>query len=382
MKRLNIIALLLMSLLALFSCGDDKDNYLTLNEGDIAKPTLQVNIQDNFVINKDNLEEIAGTWQWTAANFGVNSEINYQILIDVNKEMSNPQNVVVYSSSLFGKPQEVTNALINEAVQSLLPEGVDPEDMEEMTFYLAVKAYLGTSGVLLPAISEPVAIKFTPFPNPKPKDILYVVGGGLVGWDNLVSSIGNHLQVLFAENSSGTNLKYTYTGYFKADGGLKFPTKAGDWDTAYGYEGGSLVPNNEGGDAPGPDKPGVYTLSVDLKELSVSLEAYEGELKTYETIGVVGDAVGSWDVDIEMTKVAEYVWVAKDVELAVGTIKFRANKSWDINWGHNAPDLPFGVGKQGEDNIPIEESGKYFLSLNSLTGHYIVIPMASLPVKP
>ncbi|MDR1091574.1 MAG: hypothetical protein LBL79_10900, partial [Prevotella sp.] len=74
--------------------------------------------------------------------------------------------------------------------------------------------------------------------------------------------------------------------------------------------------------------------------------------------------------------------VAKNVDLKVGDVKFRADEAWGTDWGAQTAsdqDFPFGLGKSGGDNFKIEKAGKYFLALNDLTGHYIIIPMTDLP---
>lgn len=383
MRKINIIALLLMALIAFVGC-DDEDNYLKLNEGDFVRPTFQVDLNEGIVVTQRNLTEVAGTWQWTAADFGVPSEVSYQVQIATDKEMTDAQDVYLYTEA--GKSIEFTIQTLNEGVQALLPEGAKPADMVETTYYLVVKAYLGTQGVLSPLFSDVVEVKFTPLPIPKTKGILYVVGGGLIGWDNQVSSLGNHLQVMFADDSKSSNLKYTYTASFKGEGGLKFPTIAGDWDTAYASDGkGALIPENKGEDAVVPEEKGVYTMTVDLVELTVSFEKYEGKTPIYETIGIVGDAAEGWDSDVEMTRFADHVWVAKNVKLKEGGLKFRADKKWGTEWAGKKKDaqLPFDRPAEGDevDNIMIEVAGDYYVSLNSLTGHYVIIPMSELPVK-
>lgn len=183
-------------------------------------------------------------------------------------------------------------------------------------------------------------------------------------------------------------MTYTYTAFFTAGEkkGLKFPTIAGEWDTAYGFSPGSsnaegsLVVN--GGDMPAPAVDGVYTLTLDLINLSVSLLPYEGSLDKYDAVGIVGGAANGWDSDVEMTKIGEHVWVARDVQLSAGEIKFRANKAWAKSWGVEKTGVEFPFGKAtGGENIQIEVSNKYYVALNTLTTHYVIIPMEDLPVK-
>lgn len=382
MKKINIITLLLIALIGFVGCQDDDDNYLKLNEGDFVKPVLKANIEEGLVVTLGNMKEVAGTWEWTVAEFGIPSVIKYEILIDTDKAMTNAQHV--YEYEVAGKPQEFTNQVINDAIQTFLPEGAAFEDMVETTYYLAVKAYLGTAGVVSPLFSEPVEVKFTPMPSPKPKDVIYVVGNTLVGWNNAVAAIGEDLQLMFTDSNDFDDKTYTYTGVFNP-GGMKFITQAGEWKNAFGFSGGALVPDNGGEDMPGPDTEGLYTLTVDVQGLTAKLTAYTGDAngKKYDKIGLIGSATaGGWDSDTSLKQVTDYVWIGKDIQLSVGELKFRANGDWAVNWGDkNAAQqqIRYGVGVQDQDNIKIELEGKYFVSINTLTGHYIIVAMEDLP---
>ena len=72
---------------------------------------------------------------------------------------------------------------------------------------------------------------------------------------------------------------------------------------------------------------GFYKVELDLQALSY-------KLTPITTIGIVGDATGSWDNDVVMSyDAATHKWVAQHVTLSNGEIKFRANGTWNISWG-------------------------------------------------
>jgi hypothetical protein len=56
-------------------------------------------------------------------------------------------------------------------------------------------------------------------------------------------------------------------------------------------------------------------------------------------------------------------------------VKFRANTSWDTNWG--ATTYPSGYGTQGGPNIPIPTAGTYFVYFNSASGEYFIGPTSN-----
>ena len=103
---------------------------------------------------------------------------------------------------------------------------------------------------------------------------------------------------------------------------------------------------------------GYYKVEVDLESKSYVLTPIT-------TIGIIGSASpNGWDSDVDMTYVPYNAetkelgyWEAKDITLASGEIKFRANDDWAINWGGDVNALT-----QGGDNISVD-AGTYDIKL-------------------
>ena len=110
---------------------------------------------------------------------------------------------------------------------------------------------------------------------------------------------------------------------------------------------------------------GYYKVDVDLESKSYVLTPIT-------TIGIIGDATaGGWDADQDLTYVpynsetkALGYWEAKDVVLKAGTMKFRANHDWAINWGGDVNALT-----QGGDNLTVE-AGTYDIKLYAWANGY------------
>lgn len=379
MKKLNILLTCFIALFIFVACSND-DDHIKLNEDKLISPTLtEFESQQNFVVTAStNQKDVIGNIKWTEASFGINSPVTYAIVADTLESMATEVQITTFST--FDEKQDITIEMLNGAASSMTKES------KPVKLYVAVKAFLGTTGNIAALYTAVKSVSFTCYFF-NPKNPLYIVGDGLVGWGNDVANIGKDLQVFFANNSGKADLIYTYTGFFHGGKGLKFPTLAGDWDKAYGTNGATLVPNG-GGDYITPATDGLYTLTANLNTLSVSMTPYTGETKTYTSIGIVGDAANGWPgddniTDIEMTQVVAHVWVATDVDLKADKVmKFRAEKKWDTNWG--APDeqeLPFALGKPNGADIKISKSGKYYIALNDLTGHYAIILADDLPKK-
>lgn len=151
----------------------------------------------------------------------------------------------------------------------------------------------------------------------------------------------------------GANFDGYYSGFSCLDGGFKF-TKGPDW--AFGeYNWGSFTSHPEGFTGEGG---GDITCTV--KDFYfIEANVAEGTLKaTPTTWGIIGDATANgWDSDQDMTWNAEkHCWCAT-ITLTDGTIKFRANDGWDINFGGNPDNLSAG----GAD-IPVT-AGTYDIDL-------------------
>lgn len=180
------------------------------------------------------------------------------------------------------------------------------------------------------------------------KPVLYMKGdaNGWDGYDYLSGDDGVH-----------------FTGYmYLNQNGFKFCTQP-NWDgTNYGAD------FNTAGDAANitmTEPAGYYKVDVDL-----SAKTYT--LIPITTIGIIGSASpNGWDSDVDMTYVPYNAetkelgyWEAKDITLASGEIKFRANDDWAINWGGDTNALT-----QGGDNISVE-AGTYDIKLYAWANGY------------
>ena len=180
------------------------------------------------------------------------------------------------------------------------------------------------------------------------KPILYMAGDAN-GWatnDYLTGNDGVH-----------------YTGYmYLNQNGFKFCTQPEWKGTNYGAD------FNTAADAANitmTEEAGYYKVDVDLESKSYVLTPIT-------TIGIIGSASpNGWDSDVDMTYVpynaetkALGYWEAKDITLASGEIKFRANDDWAINWGGDVNALT-----QGGGNISVD-AGTYDIKLYAWANGY------------
>ena len=180
------------------------------------------------------------------------------------------------------------------------------------------------------------------------KPVLYMAGDAN-GWN----------QIDYLSGEDGVN----YTGFmYLNQNGFKFCTQQNRDGTNYGAD------FNTAGDAADikmTEAAGYYKVDVDLDSKSYVLTPIT-------TIGIIGSASpNGWDSDVDMTYVPYNAetkepgyWEAKDITLASGEIKFRANDDWAINWGGDVNALT-----QGGDNISVD-AGTYDIKLYAWANGY------------
>ena len=154
-----------------------------------------------------------------------------------------------------------------------------------------------------------------------------------------------------------------FTGFmYLNQNGFKFCTQPEWKGTNYGAD------FNTAADAANitmTEEAGYYKVDVDLESKSYVLTPIT-------TIGIIGSASpNGWDSDVDMTYVpynaetkALVYWEAKDITLASGEIKFRANDDWAINWGGDVNALT-----QGGGNISVD-AGTYDIKLYAWANGY------------
>lgn len=116
----------------------------------------------------------------------------------------------------------------------------------------------------------------------------------------------------------------------------------------------------------------TMTEEASYYKVDVDLESKSYVLTPITTIGIIGSASpNGWDSDVDMTYVPYNAetkelgyWEAKNITLASGEIKFRANDDWAINWGGDVNALI-----QGGDNISVD-AGTYDIKLYAWANGY------------
>ncbi|MDD4971690.1 MAG: Ig-like domain-containing protein [Paludibacter sp.] len=209
------------------------------------------------------------------------------------------------------------------------------------------------------------------------------IGDG--NWNNSTGGLGVSIFPLSVVSGNVYNVtgdgQYTYTGYFQAGKGFKLirDYSISSWNESWGMTGSTLVHN--GGDNITVATDGYYTVSLNSITNTLTILPATAPTASYTSMGMIGEFAGSgWGTDIPMVAgqaTNNHIWYTTftfttDFTPPVGNggMKFRANGSWDHNWGDGY--FPTGLGVNGGTNIPFK-AGKYTIIFNDVDGSFYFI---------
>ena len=179
-----------------------------------------------------------------------------------------------------------------------------------------------------------VAIGSIPADDLKSKDYIYEAG--------INNSWGAKEQPLYSANKDGI-----YRGFFYAQeadwtggkGAFKFTGAFNSWlEGNYGI--GNINADGLSGTLIDDENSGNILATSGFYRADVNLGNMTYELTPISSIGIIGSAqAGGWDTDTDLTYNPETLAWEGTMKLTAGEFKFRANGSWDINWGGSIKNL-------------------------------------------
>lgn len=340
MKSLYIKTMTYSLFLLLFmSCKKDETKTVA---GTGTAPVLTAT-QNNLILSAANETQVATVLNWTASSFGYSADVAYAVQIDsAGKNFKAPKEVAL--AGLLTK--SFTVAEINDLVNQLgLTSGAAGK--------VDVRIKASISDKYAPAYSNVFSLIVTPYLVVINYPSLFVIGS-YQGWTENSTTSAKVSSVADDKNYEG------YVNFPSANTEFKFTSVNNFGGVNYGSSATGTL-NQGGGDNIKVTDAGYYLLKADTKALTYSA------VKT--AWAVIGSATGSWDNETPMTyDVTGKVWTITK-SLTAGELKFRANGSYDINFGDNKPAN--GKPKYGGDNIKVAADGNYKITLNlSVPGNY------------
>ena len=286
-----------------------------------------------FTLVKADADKSTVDFTISAADFGTTGTIKYELQMDLpGANFAAPAKLGESESNVI----QVNVAEFNKALLAKkLAFGVaaNVEFRVKATINQPLSAIFGTTSTF----------KVTPFDATVAMPILHVPGD-YQGWDP-----SNLKTVLYSEN-----IDDKFKGFIHILGGsreFKFTTGP-NWDVNFGDDGGNKTLEANGENIKVTED-GTYEINVDMGAKTYTIEP----VKRW---GIVGSATaGGWDTDTPMDGFDKATNALKiTTNLSAGEFKFRANNSWDFNFGGSNGELTAGGA-----NIAIPSAGSYTITL-------------------
>ncbi len=326
----KIVLKSIVALLLLITCACEEENSpVFVAQPDVDGIVFTSSFASNYLISDATKENIADRIIWESADFGVATNITYEIQGSIDATFSvfeiigttNENNYALSVSNLLAFAEQL--ALDNDP--NTTDSSGQPNNIGQ--FFIRIKANVGTTNNL-ETFSEFETINITWIEKTLTDtcDSLYVLGDGITDaeWNFPGIELSCDADVLKVK----LNLK---------NGHFRFFTTIGDWNSSYDYtyyenEGYTIDANLE--NAPAGDNfnfigtPGIYTILIDNKSKTI-------ELKESSSLWAVGGAVpGGWGFN---TDTVEFVESTPDVWSASITLSndlfrlFQTFGTWDTN---------------------------------------------------
>lgn len=330
MKKLILIFIALITLVSLNACSDD-NSPVFVAKPDVDGIVFTNSFAANYLISQATKENVADRFIWESANFGVPTNITYELQGAINADFTTFKVVGTTSENNLA----VTVAKLLEFAKDLglddNPETTNADGSANNTgqVYFRVKATTGTTGTT-ETFSDVKAIS--------------------IKWIETVAA-GNSCPSLFALGEALTDIGWNFkpAGEMKcnnnvvqlkarfAAGNFRFFQETGNWSSGLKYtqykEDGYTIDANlaDADDSDGNFKfigtPGIYTITIDNTKKTIVLTA------SSNLWAVGGGVPGGWNFDA--AKTIEFVEATPDIWSASITLSndvfrfFHAFNTWD-----------------------------------------------------
>lgn len=337
---------LLFALGALLMGCEELEMSRTYPEQEIVAPRLG-EIPDISITANNMDQEMDFTW--SKADFGVPTQVDYALEASLTTTPSLELITGLTTNSIV---------LSYELLNQVLFNGLEMESDKATPVYFFVSAKIGSREKIY---SAPVPAQITTTKASKAYPMVYVIGS-FNAWQDYPQT-----QQLFDFDGTDTN----YSGL------IGFGGKASEGFKIRGTQSGWSDESNWGLDSEA-DAPATEAKSIALisKGSSSNISIYSHDFYSFtfdksgpalsvnfrfDCLGVIGSATpNGWDADtdLQFDPKSQRFWA--DIALTDGEIKFRADDSWDLNWGLRAGD---NFLSSGGDNIAVS-AGEYRLWLD------------------
>ncbi|ANH82865.1 hypothetical protein A8C56_19410 [Niabella ginsenosidivorans] len=323
MKYLSIV--IMASVLFLVSSCKKDETKVIMNSN---TPVLSSDLDKPLVLLQDNKDQPALTFTYDDIDLGFKDALSYILQISVAGHDFKSDSLIELDLDRKALKKTFTAQELNLL---LLKEFLPPGKTGNYEFRIRTSAGNVYSNVVPLTITTYQAIAWAYVP------------GAYQGWepstaDSLISATGNGI--------------YTGTILF-TPGNLEFKiTPAKSWDIAYGDAGDGNISTSASANLVAPGA-GSYQITANFNDNTYSIQ--------YNQWSIIGDATaGGWNADTDMKfNNGDSTWSVVAALTAGGSVKFRYNHDWGVNYGGSAGTL-----KLNGDNIPITTTGTYSIKMD------------------
>ena len=406
MKKINILILGFLLMVGFTACQEDP--IVTINPlaeaGDISFQLNNAQYSNfTYVLEEANNGLDMGALTTQQPDYGFTAAVTYYIQASFSQDMKDS---VELASSVQGENVAINVKDMDKALFELY-KGKMPRPSVAKDVYVRLRAVVSTS-TPSPLDNEPIVkslfsnvVKLNILPYYIPPIVYYYEAEvlrpyyiiGYNGWNNDKDHLGSELMPLGVVeekvyNDEGDGV-WRYTGYFESAKEFKLIRDIGSWNEQWGNKGGAginqpiskAIAGEEPSNLKVP-KDGYYTITLNSIKHELKVEEITITPTAYLSIGLVGQMTGWADnADILLSQYQStnnHDWYTTYTFTADSPCKFRANGTWDVNWGTPSsiePDPAYsyaGIGKLGGKNM-IQTVGTYVVIFNDITGNYYFI---------
>ena len=345
----NSFLLLIASAVLLASCTKKEVKaYLTPGAAPLFNSTITT-----LVLVQANASNTAGTFSWSAADFGYKAAVTYTIqFCRAGTNFASASTTELNMGSALSKTFTVKD--FNAKMLDIMPFGA------ATGVHARIKADVG-SGVA-PIYSNVITnLMITAY-----QDVIIYgfpqalwIAGNYQGWDP-----GSAPKIVDKSASGTTGSNYEgYINFTNAAPEFKM-VKGNNWGAGDFGSAGAGILGNGGPNLTLSGGAGVYLVRANTQNMTWN----NTKITTW---GIIGSATpGGWGASTPMTfNAGTGSWTITTNLVGGQELKFRANNDWAINFGDDAPrdNKP----EYNGSNIPITADGNYTISLDiGIAGNY------------
>lgn len=360
MKKISFLIKIACVIFLFNACEDNIDELNVRETNPVVLSELAIT---DIELDQVNVNNPAVTFNWTNADYGQETSINYSIQLSADASFTHP----VITGSISGNNTiTLSMAELNTAVGNV---GLPPFSWNSV--YARVVSSIGTQSSL-EVPSNSIVFNVYPYFNYTFNDYYLVGSACSADWNN-----NNNNPPLFRD-ASNSNL-YRYSGFFAA-GQFKILETKGLWQPQWGTNDATTIDVNQGGGSdPGTfpynnsDIPasGLYTFTINFATSTFTFEPLDLTYTPvdYTSISIQGSA--SSNVSMNQSSFDTHIWYLNNVHLTQGGLQFLTNTS--STWSGLTSFS--GMASENDDFLPVVVEDDYDVWFNDLTGEYILIPL-------